>query len=241
MRSDLKRRTHAVHDELNGECRKDDAEEAGEDRRPVTPRNRSIRSAITSARNSIAIDAAMTTMSCTRSSAEGNELPRRMVAEIAPGPAIRGSARGKTAILWRWSFVIAVSPAFSFRSWRFSKIISKAIQKSSMPPAIRKAPIEMPSRPRMPSPNSAKAARMKKAMSEPRVATWKRCCRLKPTVRLRKIGARPGGSSVTSSVVSALIKRSTSNIRVPFRILPRLFPVVWPALLGKRCELGKSG
>ncbi len=64
---------------------------------------------------------------------------------------------------------------------------------------------------------------MKKAMSEPRVATWKRCCRLKPTVRLRKIGARPGGSSVTSSVVSALIKRSTSNIRVP---LPDFTPAI---------------
>ncbi|MNW20080.1 hypothetical protein D3C71_2203070 [compost metagenome] len=59
-----------------------------------------MRSAMTSARNRLNIDSAMTIRSCVRSTAVGNEPASRMVAEIAPGPAINGRARGNTAMLW---------------------------------------------------------------------------------------------------------------------------------------------
>ncbi|CUX19866.1 hypothetical protein AGR7C_Cc150033 [Agrobacterium deltaense Zutra 3/1] len=111
--------------------------------------------------------------------------------------------------------VMAISEVFSLRSWRFSKIISKEIQNSSRPPAMRNAPSEMPRRLRMARPKSAKTARMPKAMMEPRSATWLRWSRVMPAVSARKTGARPGGSSVTRSVVSALMSVSLLAILSP--------------------------
>ena len=159
---------------------------------------------------------------------------------MAPGPAISGSASGKTAMLWMWSRVIATSLVFSLRSLRRSKIISKAIQKSSRPPAMRKAPMEMPSNDSTPAPVSANTARMQKAISEPRSATCLRCGRVMPTVSPRKIGARPGGSMVTSRVVMALTRRSIVSIR-PFPS-PFVGHFPWPcARIVRRARPAREG
>ncbi|OWK25080.1 hypothetical protein AJ87_14270 [Rhizobium yanglingense] len=123
--------------------------------------------------------------------------------------------------------VIATSLVFSLRSCRLSNTISKAIQKSSSPPAMRKAPMEMPSTPSTLAPNSAKMARMMKAMTELRSATCLRWLRLMPLVSPRKIGTSPGGSIVTSSVVKALINWSALAIVSPERHMKaRLFAIV---------------
>src|SRR4030081_2414385 len=66
------------------------------------------------------------------------------MAVIAPGPAISGTASGKVAI-WRTCSSIACSAAFDWRSMRTPNTISKAIENSSSPPAMRKAVSEMPS------------------------------------------------------------------------------------------------
>jgi hypothetical protein len=123
---------------------------------------------------------------------------------MAPGPEISGIASGKAAMLWIRSLVIATSAVFSFRSWRFPKIISKAMKKSSKPPATLKAGKVIPKTDRMAAPARAKSAITPKAISDARIDTWLRSSRFMPPVSARNSGANPGGSIVTRMVRKAL-------------------------------------
>ena len=129
---------------------------------------------------------------------------------MAPGPAISGMASGKAATLRMWSWVIAVSAVAALRAVRSSNTISKAIQNSSRPPAMRKAGRLMPIAFSTKSPPKPKNAMMPKAMMQARTATWRCSALFMPRVTERKIGARPGGSMVTSSVTSVDEKKSAS-------------------------------
>ena len=122
-------------------------------------------------------------------------------------------ASGKAATLRIWSSVIAVSAVCCLRSVRRSNTISKAIQNSSSPPAMRKAGSETPSAFSTTSPATPKKPMMQKAMIEARTATCRRSPADMPRVSDRKIGARPGGSSVTSIVTRAEVANSTNMRR----------------------------
>jgi hypothetical protein len=76
----------------------------------------------------------------------------------------------------------------------------------------------MPRSVKMLSPPSAKKVMIAKAMRQARKATWRRSDGAIPCVSEMKIGARPGGSSVTSKVASAEAKKSWIIERPCFRL-----------------------
>ena len=104
---------------------------------------------------------------------------------------------------------MACSAARDWRSMRSPNTISKAIENSSSPPAMRNAGSEIPSVRSSQSPANAAPNRIAAAISEARNATWRRCCGDSPSVTARKVGASPTGSTTTSSVTSAEIRNSS--------------------------------
>ena len=129
---------------------------------------------------------------------------------MAPGPARSGIATGKAAMLRISSCSIACVTAPVLRSVRLANTISKAIQNSSRPPAMRKAGKVMPRWRRSQSPMTALPARMAKAMIEARVATCRRSARENPPVSPRNSGTIAIGSMITSKVTKAAV--SWSNV-----------------------------
>ena len=171
---------------------------------PVTPRRRAIGSAAAKTARQANITAA--TSARRRASASGLPSARpakRIIAVMAPGPAISGIASGKAATLRIRSCVTATSAVCCLRSLRRSNTISKAIQNRSSPPAIRNAGRPTPRSRSSTSPPRPKKARMQNAISAARAATRRRSSAVMPRVTDRKIGASPGGSTVTRSVTSA--------------------------------------
>lgn len=97
------------------------------------------------------------------------------VAVIAPGPAIRGIAKGKTAIFFMCSGVIVVFSVDDLRSCRRSNNISNAVQKSKKPPEILKAGNDIESLTSNHSPTIANIPNMKNAIAQARNAVSRRC------------------------------------------------------------------
>ena len=126
------------------------------------------------------------------------------VAVIAPGPAISGMASGKAAI-WRRSST-ACSAVRDWRSIRTPNTISEAIENSSRPPAMRNAGSEMPRRVSSQSPTAAVPIRIAAAISEARMATWRRVDLGNPCVMATKVGTSPTGSTTTNSVTRVEIR-----------------------------------
>ena len=79
---------------------------------------------------------------------------------------------------------------------------------------MRKAGSQTPSAFSTISPASPKKAMMQKAMMQARTATCLRSSADMPRVRDRKIGARPGGSRVTSSVTRAEVRYSRNIVEL---------------------------
>ena len=135
-----------------------------------------------------------------------------MTEAIEPGPAIIGIAIGKT-LMSSASGVPSISRARSSRrSVRFSNTISSAMMNSMIPPARRKALKEMPMWLSSGSPSSAKNSRMHQATSAERIAILRRCAAAVPLVSDAKIGAQPGGSTITSRVMKAVVKSSITAV-----------------------------
>src|SRR5438132_7943227 len=110
------------------------------------------------------MDAKMTTMRTVSRAGEVASAIRTMTVVIAPGPASIGIPRG--------TIPMASRSKASWRSWAVSCvrdrspcIIEKAIEKSKMPPAIRKAGIEVPKNRKILFPTNAKMSRVTVAAS----------------------------------------------------------------------------
>ena len=131
-----------------------------------------------------------------------------MVAVMAPGPAMRGIASGNAATLRIWSRSMADLATLLLRAVRRSNTISKAIQNSSNPPAIRKAGSVIPSNDRIFCPATAKNASASVAINVARQATCRLSAAVIPTVKARNMGAIAGGSTVTSKVTKAFDRNS---------------------------------
>jgi hypothetical protein len=111
-------------------------------------------------------------------------LASRMVAVIAPGPAINGMASGKAAIL-RTCSSTACSACCDWRSVRTPNTISDAIENNSNPPAMRKAGKPIESVRNSQSPTSALPTRIAAAISVACSATLRRARCGKPCVIAR--------------------------------------------------------
>src|SRR5213083_1003185 len=110
------------------------------------------------------MDAKIMTMRTVSKAGEVASAIRTMTVVIAPGPASIGLPRG--------TMPIASRSRASWRSWAVSWvrdrspcIIEKAIEKSRIPPAIRKAGIEVPKNRKMLFPTNAKMSRVTVAAS----------------------------------------------------------------------------
>ena len=135
----------------------------------------------------------------------------RMTVAIAPGPAIRGVARGNT----EGSGMSATF--FPRRFERRSNSMSNAVSSNKIPPAIWKAGIEMPIKPSTASPNRAKASRMQAPITEARSATPRRCLASAPLVKATNKGVSPIGSMTTKSAANAVIRNAVSKIMLVYR------------------------
>src|SRR5438309_2454478 len=105
------------------------------------------------------MDAKMTTMRTVSRAGEVASAIRTMTVVIAPGPASIGIPRG--------TIPMASRSKASWRSWAVSCvrdrspcIIEKAIEKSKIPPAIRKAGIDVPKNRKMLFPTNAKMSKV---------------------------------------------------------------------------------
>jgi uncharacterized membrane protein len=101
--------------------------------------------------------------------------------------------------------------------------ISKAMENSSRPPAMRNAASEMPSVWNSQSPSSAAPTRIAPAIMLARSATLRRALRGSPSVTTRNVGVRPTGSTTTKSVNSAETAKSSG--------IAGIVPAVRPAVL----------
>ena len=106
----------------------------------------------------------------------------------------------------------AFSAVSDLRLLRWSNTISKAMAKSSRPPATRKAGTEMPRRFSTVWPLKKKTKRMAPAVSVARTATRRRSAAETPEVSARNMGASPTGSMVTKSVANAFRMNSIKTI-----------------------------
>ena len=129
------------------------------------------------------------------------------VAVIAPGPAISGIASGNAAMS-RTCSSTALPAVSDWRVMRTPNAISLAIENSSSPPAMRKAGSEIESVRSSQSPASAAPVRIANAIRQARIATLRRAGGGRPAVMPRKAGMRPIGSTTTSSVTSAEMRKS---------------------------------
>jgi hypothetical protein len=98
--------------------------------------------------------------------------------------------------------------------------MSRAVRNSNIPPAMRKAGIEMPMKVRITSPASPNRSSRAAAMTHARRAIARRFSGPMPRVRAMNSGTRPGGSTTTNSVAKAVIRKAVSGIGPP--VLHRL-------------------
>ncbi len=124
---------------------------------------------------------------------------RRIIVAKAPGPAMSGVASGKTDGSSAWG-----SSAWSWRrSLRRSNSISRAVRNSRIPPAMRKAGIEMPKKLSTDSPAIPNMVSRPKAIRQARIAMPRLTLAVSPWVRAAKRGARPIGSMITKRATKA--------------------------------------
>ena len=89
---------------------------------------------------------------------------------IAPGPATRGIASGKTEMSWLYSSSSWSRTVRDRSPVGRAKIMSSASKKSRIPPAVRNAGNPMLRAPSSPSPTSAKTNKMAAPKAVPRIA-----------------------------------------------------------------------
>mmetsp|Transcript_24056 Transcript_24056/g.44284 ORF Transcript_24056/g.44284 Transcript_24056/m.44284 type:complete len:200 (+) Transcript_24056:396-995(+) len=92
--------------------------------------------------------------------------------------------------------------------------MSRAVRNKRMPPATRKAGMEMPMKPSTASPKRPKTMRMAMPSPQARSAMLRRCFGGTPWVSATKSGARPIGSMTTNMVTKAVMRKAVSIMAV---------------------------
>ncbi len=139
----------------------------------------------------------------------------KIIVVIAPGPAINGMARGKTA----GSGPSSSSAVFSRRGVRRSNSMSMAVRNSRMPPDTRKAGMPMPIFESTNSPPIPNTARIAAPVTNALNATPRRWREVMPVVRVTNNGVRPIGSMITKRVTNAVVASSSSINPEPLAFL----------------------
>ncbi len=137
------------------------------------------------------------------------------VAEMAPGPAINGSASGKDRKIMQMILGDGYFGRLFLPFLTLFKIISKAIQKQQKAAGDAEGAERNASRLRIASPKTAKTARMPKAMMEPRNATWLRWLRFMPVVKRQENGSEARRIERHQKCGEALIRVSLLAISFP--------------------------
>src|SRR6056297_1071157 len=138
-----------------------------------------------------------------------------MTVAMDPGPAISGMASGKTEGSSLSSSSSASSACPCRRLVRRSNSMSRAVRNNRIPPAIRNAGMEMPTKPSTASPKAAKTIRISAAVMQARRAMARRRAVSIPCVRATKSGVMPTGSIMTNSVTKAVIRKVGSIASAP--------------------------
>src|SRR6056297_402578 len=138
-----------------------------------------------------------------------------MTVAIAPGPAISGMASGKTEGSSLSSSSSASSACPCRRLVRRWNSMSRAVRNNRIPPAIRNAGMEMPTKPSTASPKAAKTIRISAAVMQARRAMARRRAASIPCVRATKSGVMPTGSIMTNSVTKAVMRKVGSIASAP--------------------------
>ena len=141
----------------------------------------------------------------------------KIIVVIAPGPAIKGIARGNTD----GSFSAGSASLCAARRLRRPvNNISSAVRNNSIPPEIRNAGSDMPRKVNADSPNRQKINRMTAPITVARKAIARRAAAVSPLVKLTNTGVNPIGSMMTKSVTKDVIKSvvlKSNKILYPFK------------------------
>ena len=179
---------------------------------PVTPTRSRTRAPTTSTTKVIASAASIAATTTSRPSALPPDWDiSNNIDASAPGPAISGTASGKTATSGRWAASSSSPDVVVRRPECRAKTISIDKRSSRIPPAIRNAGSDIPSPFMNCSPPIPKTANTTAAISVARSAIRRRSPGRACGVIDRKIGTFPGGSKITNRVTNAVI--ASSSIR----------------------------
>ena len=170
---------------------------------PVSPKAFSIIGAVKKHRNTKMMTASITKLSVIVPAISGCVDESKIIVVIAPGPAIKGMARGNTD----GSFSAGSASLCAARRLRRPvNNISSAVRNNSIPPEIRNAGSEIPRKVNADSPNRQKINRMTAPITVARKAIARRAAAVSPLVKLTNTGVNPTGSMMTKSVTKDVIK-----------------------------------
>jgi hypothetical protein len=155
---------------------------------PVSPKAFSIIGAVKKLKNTKMMTASITKLSVIVPAIPGCVDESKIIVVIAPGPAIKGMARGNTD----GSFSAGSASLCAARRLRRPvNNISSAVRNNSIPPEIRNAGSEMPRKVNADSPNRQKINRMTAPITVARKAIARRAAVVSPLNKLTKTGVNP--------------------------------------------------